>query len=389
MRRSSGGRGARGAGHGAGGALFGALLALAAQLPPEGLAAQEGDDQAAGDGRPDSHPVKEGDTLWDLSGRYLQSSYEWPRLWSYNPEITNPHWIYPGHVLRLRDGAPGGFSTPTSGEVAAPAGRMSIARVKRQNVGAGSGTVRIGGQVYLDKKALADAAHIVGGPEDHMMFSPSDVVYLQFKKGETVTEGKQAIVFVRQYRKELSPYAGSDVKIHHAGEGGEVVRVLGALQVESYDADKRIARAVILEANDPIERGFEVADVPPTLTEVPPKPSRKKVTAKIVAASRALGALGENQVVFIDAGSKQGVEVGNRFLVLRQGDPWRQNLTLREYWSGEERPEKHPLPDEKYPWEVVGEVRALHVRPETSTGLITDSLVELNPGDRVELREGY
>jgi hypothetical protein len=368
-------------------ALLGALLALSALLAPEGLSAQEAEEQPAGDGRPESHPVKEGDTLWDLSGRYLDSSYEWPRLWSYNPEITNPHWIYPGHVLRLRDGAPGGYSTAASGEGGAAPAPGGL-KMRRRAVGSGPASVRLREQVYLDKKALAEAAHIVGGPEDHMMFSPSDIVYLKFKKGEHVAEGKQAIVFIRQHRHELSPKAG-DIRIHNAGDGGEVVRVLGALQVESFDPDKRIARAVILEANDPIERGFEVADVPPTLVDVPPKPSSKKLQAKIVAATRELGTLGENQVVFIDAGSKQGVEVGNRFLVLRQGDPWRQNLTLKERWSGEERPERHPLANDKLPWDVVGEVRALYVRPETSTGLITDSLVELNPGDRVELREGY
>ena len=193
---------------------------------------------------------------------------------------------------------------------------------------------------------------------------------------------------MRRHRAELSPN-GDNIKIYSAGDGGEVVDVLGSLRIESFDADKRIARAVITEANDPIERGFEVADVPPQLVNVAPKPSSKKVSARIVAATRALGTLGENQMVFIDAGSKQGVEVGNRFLVLRRGDPWRRNLTLNEHWSGEERPERHPVSDDQYPWDVVGEVRALYVRPQTSTGLITDSLEELNPGDRVELREGY
>jgi hypothetical protein len=167
-------------------ALVCALFALSAVLAPEGLSAQEAEEQSTGDGRPESHPVKEGDTLWDLSGRYLDSSYEWPRLWSYNPEITNPHWIYPGHVLRLRDGAPGGYSTPASGEWGAAPAPGGLVKMRRRAVGTGPASVRIGEQVYLDKKALADAAHIVGGPEDHMMFSPSDIVYLKFKKGDHV-----------------------------------------------------------------------------------------------------------------------------------------------------------------------------------------------------------
>src|SRR5258708_38922059 len=47
------------------------------------------------------HTVQKGDTLWDLSQRYLGSPWYWPKVWSYNPEIANPHWIYPGNVVRF------------------------------------------------------------------------------------------------------------------------------------------------------------------------------------------------------------------------------------------------------------------------------------------------
>ena len=47
------------------------------------------------------HSVVKGDTLWDLSQRYLGSPWYWPKVWSYNPEIANPHWIYPGNRVRF------------------------------------------------------------------------------------------------------------------------------------------------------------------------------------------------------------------------------------------------------------------------------------------------
>src|SRR6185295_9150078 len=43
------------------------------------------------------HTVEKGDTLWDLSSKYLGSPWYWPKVWSYNPQIANPHWIYPGN----------------------------------------------------------------------------------------------------------------------------------------------------------------------------------------------------------------------------------------------------------------------------------------------------
>src|SRR4029079_15071594 len=45
---------------------------------------------------PGVHTVKRGDTLWDLSGHYYGNTWGWPKVWSYNPQISNPHWIYPG-----------------------------------------------------------------------------------------------------------------------------------------------------------------------------------------------------------------------------------------------------------------------------------------------------
>jgi hypothetical protein len=50
---------------------------------------------------PKSYTVKEGDTLWDISGLYLQQPWQWPQLWKLNPQVVDPHLIYPGDVLSL------------------------------------------------------------------------------------------------------------------------------------------------------------------------------------------------------------------------------------------------------------------------------------------------
>lgn len=47
------------------------------------------------------YTIKQGDTLWDISAKFLKDPFLWPKLWQRNPYITNPHWIYPGNPVRL------------------------------------------------------------------------------------------------------------------------------------------------------------------------------------------------------------------------------------------------------------------------------------------------
>ena len=47
------------------------------------------------------YTIKQGDTLWDISSKFLKDPFLWPKLWQRNPYISNPHWIYPGQSIRL------------------------------------------------------------------------------------------------------------------------------------------------------------------------------------------------------------------------------------------------------------------------------------------------
>ena len=121
-------------------------------------------DARPGDPGQQNYVIQRGDTLWDLSGKFLDSPWYWPKLWSYNPQIENPHWIYPGNPLRLSAGgaeAPARIELVASDPVA-PKEMDDLTRgtIDRAQMLDDEDTVTVGGLVQ-DRR---DAAEGAGGP---------------------------------------------------------------------------------------------------------------------------------------------------------------------------------------------------------------------------------
>jgi hypothetical protein len=120
---------------------------------------------------------------------------------------------------------------------------------------------------------------------------------------------------------------------------------------------------------------------------VPPRENAQELEAQVVASLRPTRIHADQQIVFIDAGREQQVQVGNRFFVVRRGDDWRNSLTGgQDYGQQVDSPEPD---DDLYPPEVVAEGRVVDVREATSTLLITGATREIAVGDRVEMRRGF
>jgi hypothetical protein len=317
---------------------------------------------------PESHVVRPGDTLWDVTGHYYGNPWEWPRVWSYNPEITNPHWIYPQGVLRLMPGA--GAQAQPSGPLPAGPSVRSSAR------GMPAGSVFLRQEGYLDQEALAQAGVIVGSPEDHMLLAPYDEVYVEFDENMSGTPRGEFTVFREIGQDERQP-----------GEEGTLVRIFGTVQIESYDAEQRTARARVIDALDPIERGYRVAPMPRQFDMVPPQPADRDLATHVAAALRPREILGEQQVVFVPVGREEGVRMGNRFFIVSAGDPWREQVPGSANNAGA-TVDAPPQP-EQLPTEILAEARVVHVRPHSATLMITRSVREARVGDHAQMRRGY
>ncbi len=327
----------------------------------------------AGGNVPGVYTVRRGDTLWDITGRFYGNPYHWPRVWSYNPEITNPHWIYPMDHIRLRPEGEAQASLPGSQD----GGDTRAGRPQRPS----AGTVRLRNQGYLEEDALEDVGVIIGSPEENMLLSTYDDVYVRFGEDADVQPGKDYTVF-REI--DLDEERNND-------EEGVLVRILGVVRLQDYDADREMGRGTITEALDPIERGFHLAPIPRRFDMVPPRENAQDVVGEVVAALEPRQLSSNAQIVFVNKGSADGVQVGNRFFIVRQGDEWRRAETGSGADTFGETVEDAPEPDdeEEYLPEVVAEGRVVNVREKSAALFITGSTDPIVIGDRAEMRQGF
>lgn len=330
------------------------------------------------------HVVRRGDTLWDLSAHYLSNPWSWPQLWSLNPQVENPHWIYPGDQLRLRQpgGAPG--AEPATSGLGAPL----IAR----RTGITQDTIFLRDQGYIGDPEKDVWGEVVGSAEDQMLLSYGNQIYMLMREGVDARIGQQLTVFLEVRQPENVPGARRPP--------GQIVKVYGTVRINQWDPETRVARGEIVEAVDVIERGAKVGPVGRRFDMVPPKPATADVMARVLASVYPHVHIGQHQVVFLDKGSEDGLEPGNRLKVLRRGDAWRQGLKTAPKMARArirlDSPELVPSEttpikgdDKQFPDEIIGEVRVLRTEKYSSVALVTESSQELRPGDRLVSAAGY
>lgn len=313
---------------------------------------------------PEYHRVVRGDTMWDLSGTYFGNSWAWPRVWSYNPEITNPHWIYPGDRIRLI----------ASGAVVDEGGRRHPYAFMR---GVRPGTVFLNTRGFVDRETLERAGTLVGSREEVQMLVEHDESYIEFPAHEDAVVGNEYTIF--RIEEEL-PWRERRGRGRRGYRGrlnlGVMVEIIGTLRIVSYDPEEHIARAVITDSIRPIERGALVAPIRRRFRMIPPVQNEVDLEGHIVGSIDPRSLLGEGHIVFVDRGREDGVLEGNRIFVRRRRDMYRETWDDRDDRPG-------------YPFEIVAELRVVEVRPRTSTCYITRSVLELESGDQIEMRRGY
>ncbi|MGH7281773.1 MAG: LysM peptidoglycan-binding domain-containing protein [Polyangiaceae bacterium] len=333
----------------------------------------------AGGQVPGTYIVKKGDTLWDICDGFFQNPYEWPRVWSYNPQLQNPHWIYPGDEIRLKSL---GISISQSAGAPQPQDDKGLSSLVDRRRQVPNNTIFLRDQGFIDNTQDQNWGEIIGSPVDKMFLTDFDSVYLKMAGTRDVKLGQELTVFrpVRQV------------------PGGQVVQIQGTVRIDSWNPKERIARGQIIETLDVIERGARMGPIMRKFSITPPARNENDVSAHVLASIHQHEFYGQNQVIFIDKGEKDGLKAGNRLFIIRKGDAWRQSLAsdtdatriaLESNSPAETEQVPTPHNTAALPEEVVGELRVVDVRDHTATCILTQSRREIETGDDAVARKGY
>jgi hypothetical protein len=289
---------------------------------------------------PERYTVQPGDTLWDISARFLNTPWRWPELWRMNKAaIKNPHLIYPGNVVAMKLG---------------PDGKPMLVLEKGES-GAGR-VVKLSPRVR--KQALADGAIPSIAPSaidpfltrplvvDESQLSRSPVIVATEENRVLVGAGNVAYVEGIQDDKQL------DWQIYRPGRA---LRDPDNNQVIGYEA-VFLGEAQVTRPGDPstveiVHSKMEINKrdrLVPTQEELifayVPRAPEQPIKARIMSAYEAVAELGQGQIVVINKGARDGLERGHVLATYRHGERVKSILKEEGRWLNNTETVK--LPDE-------------------------------------------
>lgn len=319
------------------------------------------------DNHPETYTVRKGDTLWDISGHFLRSPWLWPRLWQANPQVANPHLIYPGDVLTLIwvDGQP----RLVRQDRAQPGVVRLSPRVREEAAVATIPLASIAsftdGYRILEPSLLRGAPYILGDQQGRVVMVQGDHIYVrgQLEPGRLygVYRPMEPLTDKFSYAElgQKAALVGSVTALQR--EGGDVTRVrVSSLKQEMRQGDKVLP----LASGDALAAFYY------------PRPGPTLDNAYIIAMGREGSTAGRHGVVFINKGAAQGVSAGDLYPVLKPGpgiyDYDDSALNQLTYYESASQYLRNTGPAERLPATEVARLMVFRVYDEVSAALVLD-----------------
>ncbi len=362
-----------------GAVVAGAGLALGLATPQSALAAAAERSMSVplAPDAPERYVVKKGDTLWGIAATFLRDPWYWPEIWYVNPNIANPHLIYPGDelVLTYVDGKPR-ITVDRPGDT-----RLSP-QIRSEPLANAIRAIPydllmnfVGRPQLLDKDDLKTRPYIVGMRDQHIVGSDANELYAQ-KLGKPAVGTRYTIVHPGE---ELRDPDNGDVLgyIGYYAGTAQVVEPRGSTSMKD-----EVTHLMVVDTGREILQGDKLfpAQVDVGNDFVLSAPKNQQLNGQVIAVVDGVHVAGKFQVLAINRGKRDGLEPGNAVAIFERGEPVRDryergSLGWREYSTNYK---KVQLPDERS-----GTILLFSVHDRMSYGLVVESTHVLRRGDLI------
>ena len=261
------------------------------------------------EGHPNEYVVQVGDTLWDIAGTFLKDPWYWPEIWYVNPDIVNPHLIYPGDVLGLVyiDGQPRITNVRASTYRMSPQARVTPLTESVSSISYGDVQAFLSSGVVLEKDQVDALPYLLQTRGDHLIASAGNEIYVRGLT-QTMSGTRFNVVHISDplYDPDdghLIGYVGISVGDGRLVRGGDPATVaLTDTSMEAKPGDRLLPEEV---------------DIP--LNFFPRAPSAA-IEGRIIQVVGGVTQIGQYMVVVLNRGTNHGVSVGDVLTVFQAGE---------------------------------------------------------------------
>ena len=263
------------------------------------------------DKAPQTYIVKKGDTLWGISGMYLAEPWLWPQLWDVNPQIDNPHLIYPGDELHIVwvDGQPRlrlkrGRNVKLTPNMRVSELDLAIPIIPLDEIGA-----FLRGHRILGPSDIENSAYVVAGAQGHLLSAPGDRI---FGRGP-FPDGERAFGIFRGGDTYRDPITNEVL--------GYQAKDIGSAQMLSSNEDDVVELEItrVTEEVRITDRLLPNEDKILDATFHPRAPEEEIVDGFMIAVDGGVSQIGPWDIVVLNRGARNGLEIGHVLAIYQTG----------------------------------------------------------------------
>jgi hypothetical protein len=339
---------------------------------------------------PSTYTVQKGDTLWDISARFLKKPWLWPEIWQANPQVKNPHLIYPGDVLSLAylNGQPMLTSSGPSVRTGEPIDTIPLSEI----------------EAFLEPLTFVEdiksLPYVIGMAEGRLLGSAGQSIYVRGLANAQVGQPVRIARPINAYalgRIKDGRFTGGLTPLDFRGDrrhqhwsdldskGEAYGKVIGYEMITQAQGDVLRVQGDVAVVALRQEEGLDVRVgdrvLPPALPYeaqfVPHPPGAMPAVARILAVADGVRVGGPNRVVALSMGAFDGISNGTTFSIWHDGAVVPDTVMHPNLIDAKSY--KVTLPDD-----YVGHVMVFRTFDRISYGLIMDSVRPTHVGDKLK-----